>query len=347
MGATFGPRKTLRIGVVGAGGIMRSRHLPALVGLANVKIVAVCNARRETGALVALEYGIPDVSESWVDMVERDDIDIIWIGAPPVVHASVTIAALQSGKHVFCQARMALSVEEGRAMRAAAQVRPDLVSKLCPAKVGMRGGRYFKKLLSDGYAGDLWHFRLVACSDLFADSRAPAHWRQRADVCGINALSVGVYAEILDDWLGAPSRLQAQMNLVIPLRGHLRIDVPDVIQAAGQWSNGILGTLECSAVAQFPPDATLTIYGRDGTLIYNFAKDQIFGARRGDPSMSKVPIPSQYDTRWTVEADFIDAIVREERSVLSFESGVRNLEFTEAVIRSAKKNGEPVYLPLP
>lgn len=189
-------------------------------------------------------------------MTDRTDLDVIWIGAPPVLHAPVTISALKSGKHVFCQARMAMTLKEGRAMLAAAQARPELVSMLCPPKVGMKGGRYFNKLLIDGYPGELLHFDLRVHSDLFADARAPAHWPQRAEVCGINALSIGVYAEILNGWLGLPRRLQALTKVAVPVRCGYRVEVPDVIQVIGEWSNGLFGTLEWSAVGHFPPDAT-------------------------------------------------------------------------------------------
>jgi predicted dehydrogenase len=340
-----GLQKALRIGVVGAGGIVRSTHLPALAALPDVEVIAVCNARRETAESVAREFGIPEVSESWADMTERPDLDIIWIGTPPVLHAPVTISALRSGKHVFCQARMAMTLKEGRDMLVAAQAHPELVSMLCPPRVGMKGGRYFKKLLSDGYAGDLRHFHLMVHSDLFSDAGTPAHWRQRVEICGVNALSVGVYAEILNDWLGSPLRLQAQMKTAVPMRGLNKVDVPDVIQVIGEWSNSLLGTLDWSAVALFSPDAALTIYGRDGTLVYNFTKDQIFGARRGDMCMTELSIPAEYATLWTLEADFIDAIRNGKRSFASFDAGVRYLEFTEAVIRSAR-GGRAVKLPM-
>jgi predicted dehydrogenase len=337
MTAIAGPRRTLRIGVVGAGGIVRSRHLPALATLPDVEVVAVTNARRETAETVAREFGIPEVMDRWADMIDRTDLDVIWIGTPPFLHAPVTISALQSGKHVFCQARMAMTLKEGRTMLAAAQARPELVSMLCPPKVGMKGGRYFKRLLCNGYAGELLHFDLKVHSDLFADVRAPAHWRQRGEICGINALSVGVYAEILNDWLGLPLRLQALTKVVVPLRCGYRVEVPDLVQVIAEWSNGILGTLEWSAVAHFPPDATLSMYGRDGTLVYNFTTDQILGAQRGDSRMNELPIPAEYDGTWTVEADFIDSIQRGEGSTASFCVGVKYLEFTEAVIRSARR----------
>jgi len=239
-----------------------------------------------------------------------------------------------------------MSLSEGREMLSAAQARPQLVTMLCPPPHGMKGGKFFQKLLRDGYAGELWHFRLTADRDQFSDPLAPAHWRQRTELNGINALTVGIYAEVLERWIGVPRRLHAQMKVSIPKREGYVVHIPDVVQVFGQWPNGLAGTLEWSGVAQFPPDETLSIYGRDGTLVYNFTKDEILGARRGEKELHKLAIPPELETAWTVEKDFIDAVVHGGHPEPSFETGVQYLEFTEAVNLSAR-GGHAVELPLP
>jgi len=338
--------KKLRIGIVGAGGIVRQRHLPGLQALPNVQIVAVCNSRIETAQAVAKEFHIPEVMDDWAELLDRPDLDIIWIGTPPVLHAPITISALEAGKHVFCQARMAMNLREGREMLVAAQARPNLVTMLCPPPHGMKGGKFLQKLLRDGYTGEIWHFRLIADRDTFADPLAPAHWRQRTELSGLNVLTVGIYAEVLQQWLGSPRRLHAQMKVSVPKREGYVVHIPDVVQVFGHWPNGIAGSLEWSGVAQFPPDETLTIYGRDGTLVYNFTKDEIFGARRGDKKLTHLEIPSELEKSWTVEKDFIDAVVHGGHPEPSFETGVEYMEFVEAVNLSAR-GGHAVELPLP
>jgi predicted dehydrogenase len=285
--------RKLRIGIIGAGSIVRQRHLPGLQALPQVEVVAVCNSREETARQVAREFHIPDVMDEWAEMIERPDLDIIWIGTPPVLHAPITISALESGKHVFCQARMAMDLAEAREMLATAQARPQQVTMLCPPPHGMRGDLFFQKLLHDGYVGELWHFRLNALSGQFSDPLAPAHWRQRTELSGHNILTVGIYAEVIERWLGSPRRLHAQMKVSVPKRVNYVVHVPDLVQVIGQWPNGLAGSLEWSGVAQFAPEETLAIYGRDGTLVYNFTQDKVFGARRGDVSLRELAIPSR------------------------------------------------------
>jgi len=330
--------KKLRVGIVGAGGIVRQKHLPGLRKLPNVQIAAVCNSSEESALKFAKEFDIPDVMDDWAEMLDRSDIDIIWIGTPPVLHAPITISALEAGKHVFCQARMAMLVT--------AQARPQQVTMLCPPPHGMKGGKFFQKLLREGYVGEPWHFRLQADNASLSDPLAPPHWRQRTELSGHNVLTVGIYAEVLQSWIGSPRRLHAQMKVSVPKREGYVVHVPDVVHVFGQWANGLAGSLEWSGVAQFPPDETLTIYGRDGTLVYNFTKDEIQGGRRGDKKLHALEIPEELETHWTVEKDFIDAVVQGGHPEPSFETGVQYMEFVDAVNLSAR-GGHAVELPLP
>ena len=338
--------RKLRVGIVGAGGIVRQRHLPGLQALPQVEVVAVCNSRPEMAREVAREFRIPDVMDDWAEMIDRPDLDIIWIGTPPVLHAPLTISALEAGKHVFCQARMAMNLAEAREMLAAAQARPHLVTMLCPPPHGMRGDLFMKKLLHDGYIGEPWHFRLAALSGHFADPLAPAHWRQRTELSGSNVLTVGIYAEVIERWLGSPRRVRAQMKICLPKRQNYIVHIPDVVQVFGQWPNGLAGSLEWSGVAQFAPNETLSIYGRDGTLVYDFTQDKIFGARRGEQALSELAIPAELARTWTVENDFINSVVSGAHPEPSFETGVKYMEFTEALSLSAR-GGHSVELPLP
>jgi predicted dehydrogenase len=90
----------------------------------------------------------------------------------------------------------------------------------------------------------------------------------------------------------------------------------------------------------------LTLYGRDGTLAYNFTRDEVLGARRGEKELSVLAIPPELQSSWTVEKDFVEAVLAGARPEPSFETGVRYMQFTEAVYRSAR-GGHAVELPLP
>ncbi len=109
----------LRIGIVGAGDIVRRRHLPALKKLPDVEVVAVSNSTYESSQEFCDE-NLPNAlpMANWADLLALEDLDIIWIGTPPYMHSAVTVSALEAGKHVFCQARMAMDLAEAQEMLA-------------------------------------------------------------------------------------------------------------------------------------------------------------------------------------------------------------------------------------
>lgn len=111
--------KTLRVGVVGLG-YAGGQHLKNFVKMPNVEAVAL--AGLEEGRLKELggQYGVPNLYKNWEDLVARDDLDAVGIGAPNHLHAPIAIAALEGGKHVLCEKPLARTgAEAARIVQAA------------------------------------------------------------------------------------------------------------------------------------------------------------------------------------------------------------------------------------
>jgi hypothetical protein len=121
----------LRIGIVGAGENTKLRHIPGLKAIKGVEIVSVCNRSLESGERVAKEFGISEVYKNWQELVRDKDIDAVVIGTWPYMHCPVTVAALEAGKHVMCEARMACNAKEAHRMLDAARICPNLSHRWC------------------------------------------------------------------------------------------------------------------------------------------------------------------------------------------------------------------------
>src|SRR5438552_8839048 len=188
----------LRIGIVGAGSIVRARHLPALKKHPEVEIVAVSNSTYESSEKFCRE-NLPHATplRNWPELVALPDIDIVWIGTPPYMHSAETISALEAGKHVFCQARMSMDLAEAEEMLAASKRYPELVPMLCPPPFGLRGDLMVKKILAENYVGRPHHVRLQSFTSNYLDTGAPAHWRQKNEISGHNTQTIGLYVEVL------------------------------------------------------------------------------------------------------------------------------------------------------
>ncbi len=344
--------KPLRVGIVGLGANTRLRHVPGLRACEAVEIAAVCNRRPESTRAAAAEFNIPRTYDQWQQLVDDPELDAVVIGTWPYLHAPITIAALEAGKHVLTEARMARNLEEARRMKAAADAHPERITQIVPSPLGLRGHQVVRELLAQGFLGELRQFVVLGTSAAAADPDMPLHWRQDAELSGLNMLALGILHEPLIRWLPDPVRVLAQTHIFTRRRpdetGTLReVGTPDTVRVLTELPHGARGVYHLSGVMHFGPAMQIHLYGSEGTLKYQFAPDdQLYGGRRGDADLQPIEIPPEKAGGWRVEQDFVDAI-RGRKSIefTDFATGVRYMEFTEAVARSAA-SGCAVPLPL-
>src|SRR5437868_14089153 len=331
----------LRVGIVGAGNIVRARHLPALKKHPEVEVVAVSNSTYESSEKFCQEY-CPSATpmRNWAELLALPDIDIIWIGTPPVMHSAVTVSALEAGKHVFCQARMSMDVVESEAMLAASKRYPELVTMLCPPPMGMRADLLVKKLLAENYIGHPHHVRLQSFTSSYLNPDAPAHWRQRIEISGLNVLTLGIYVEVLQRWLGDITGVFARGKIIYPIRQGYQVIIPDLLTVLCKFENGAEGVLEFSGVDALAPGDRLELYGRAGTLTYDFGSDVVQAGKLGDRALHIVDLAPELEGEWRVEEDFLAAVKSRGRvrPRPNFEEGVRYMRVVQAVADSRARN---------
>ena len=331
----------LRVGIVGAGGIVRARHLPALKRYPDVEIVAVSNSTYESAEKFCQEE-LPHATpmRNWADLLALPDLDIIWIGTPPYMHSAVTISALEAGKHVFCQARMSMDLVEAEEMLAASKRYPELVTMLCPPPMGMRADLLVKKLLAEDYIGRPHHVRLQSFASNYLDPGAPPHWRQRIEISGLNVLTLGIYVEVLQRWVGDINGVFARGKIIHPIRQGYEIIIPDLLTVLCAFDNGAEGVLEFSGIDALAPSDRVEIYGSSGTLTYDFGSDVVQAGKVGDRGLHVVELPAELETEWRVEEDFLAAVKSKGRvrPHPNFEDGLRYMRVVQAVSDSRAAN---------
>ncbi|WP_207956785.1 Gfo/Idh/MocA family protein [Rubrobacter tropicus] len=112
--------KPLRVGVVGLG-YAGGQHLKNFVKMPNVEAVALAGLEEERLKELGGQYGVPNLYTNWEDLVAREDLNAIGIGAPNHLHAPIAIAALKSGKHVLCEKPLARTGAEAEGIVRAAR----------------------------------------------------------------------------------------------------------------------------------------------------------------------------------------------------------------------------------
>jgi predicted dehydrogenase len=347
----------LRIGLIGAGANTRTRHVPGLRALPDVEIVAVCNRRPESSAAAAREFGIGRTYGHWEELIVDPGIDAVVIGTWPYLHCPVSVAALESGKHVLTEARLCMTAAEGHQMAAAARRRPNLVAQVVPSPFGLTADAVVKELLAAGFLGELREIEVVGRGGTLADPNAPLHWRQDGALSGLNMLQLGILHETLMRWVAPPTCVSAQVHAFIPTRidpeggVRRRVGTPDSVQVLSVLESGARVVYQLSGVTPIGGGTSIRLFGSDGVLHYDLEADRLTGLTKADrtggtTALRDIPIPPEKRGGWRVEADFVDSI-RTGAPVrfTSFAAGVAYMEFTEAVARSAESR-EAVELPL-
>lgn len=335
---------TIHVGIVGLGANTRLRHLPGLRACEDVAVTGVCNRRPESTRAAAEQFRIPKTYPHWRDLVADPDLDAVVIGTWPSLHCQITLAALAAGKHVLTEARMACSATEARLMLETSQRLPHLIAQIVPSPFGLRVHHVVRKMLEEGFLGRLQEVVVLGVTDAFANPAAPRHWRQTTRDSGLNMLALGILHETLIRWVPDPIRVCAQSSIFTPQRrdadsGELvGVDVPDAVHILTEIAGGARGLYHLSNVAHFGPGMQIHLYGSEGTLKYVFdGEDQLLGARRGESKLQSISIPADQAGGWRVEQEFINAIRGiEPVQFTDFATGVRYMDFTTAVARSAQ-----------
>jgi predicted dehydrogenase len=140
----------VRLGVVGAGNIAAT-NVKGYLQDPRCDVVAVCDTNEEVGRAAAAEWGATYVAEL-SELLADDSIDAVEILTPTHLHHDHAIQALEAGKHVSIQKPVANTIEEGRAMGAAAE-RADRTLRISECFVHYPPLELAKKLISDGAIG--------------------------------------------------------------------------------------------------------------------------------------------------------------------------------------------------
>lgn len=331
----------IRIGIVGAGANTRSRHIPNLKLQAGVEIVSVCNRSRESAEKVAKEFGIPRICQHWKELVESADIDAVVIGTWPYLHCPVTLAALAAGKHVLTEARMAMNAAEARSMLEASGRNPHQVTQVVPSPYTLKIDRTVRKLLAEGFVGELQALEVRANAPSFLDYESPLHWRHDRDLSGLNILGMGIWYEAVMRWVGEARTVRAMTRVSVKQRknpsGLMKaVSVPDHVDILAEMACGAQARFQFSAVTGLAPGPEVWLFGSEGTLRFDASSEKLSGARRGETALREIAVPPEFAIGWRVEEEFINAIRGVEKVKLTtFEDGLKYMQFTEAVSRSA------------
>ena len=349
-GTQSAPQTPVRLGIIGAGENVRDVMIPAFRKIPECQLVAVANTSLASSQRVATQFNIPKPYPHWKALLDDKDIDAVCIGTWPYMHQTLTLASLEKGKHVLCQARMANNAQEAREMLAASLRHPDLVCQLVPTSGSYRVDNLLRKLLAEGFVGELLSVEIQRVGRGFADFSGELDWRHSQEFSGVNIMTVGATYEATMRWLGRGTRVMAMAKVHVPYRRAANgqrapVTLPDHADVLYELASGAQVHMRFSETTGLSNGNQTWIHGTEGTIHID-ERQNVRGGKRGETELREVPNPPEGQAVARVEAEFIRAIRGLEPVTMNtFEIGAHYMEWTEAIHRSAM-TGQAVHLPL-
>lgn len=149
---------SIKVGVIGAGGIASQVHIPAYLTLPDVEIVGVVDPKEGRAAQVAKEHGIPHAFTDHRDLLALDGLQIVSVCSPNAFHAPQAIEALEAGINVLCEKPMAVLVRDAEAM-IEAQRRTGKVLMIGMTNRFRPDVQAMRQYVQDGLLGELYYIK--------------------------------------------------------------------------------------------------------------------------------------------------------------------------------------------
>lgn len=230
----------VRFGIIGAGGIAAT-HAEAISKLDGAQLVMVCDTVPERAAKLAEQYhcryGTPE------ELLASPDVDAVTIATPSGLHAAGAVPAAQSGKHVFCEKPLDVTVEKAQEIITACRENNVKLMSVFPSRV-TAAAQAVHRAVQQGRFGEM---TLAGASVRWyrpPEYYASGAWRGTWELDGGGALmNQGIHTlDLLLYFNGDVKNLNARTAN----RMHKNIEVEDTVCAVLQFANGSLGYVEAS-----------------------------------------------------------------------------------------------------
>lgn len=272
---------TIGVGLIGTG-YMGKCHALAWNGVKPVfgdgpkpRLVHLAEVSPELAARRADEFGFEKSTSDWRELIANPEVEVVSVTTPNAFHAEMAIAALEAGKHVWCEKPMAVGFAEAQRMVAAAKA-SGKVTALGYNYIQNPVIRHIKRLLDEGAIGTVNHVRFEMDEDFMADPEALFYWKSEAS-SGYGALDdFGVHPLSLMQFLfGGVSRVMAQLAMPYADRpsrdgGRRKVETYDIASVLLELTNGASGVMALDRSAWGRKGRiALQVFGSKGTIVYD------------------------------------------------------------------------------
>ena len=357
------PSGRLRVGFIGANGRWGpSAHAPALQRLPETELYAVCTAHADTAQAAADKYGVKHAYSDVKAMGADPQVEAALVAVRVPVHYALSKAAMEAGKHVYCEWPLGANTKEAEELAALARklkVRTmvGLQRRASPAYLHLR------ELVRDGYVGQVLSVNMVMMNSGVLTRTSDRTW-QRDVTLGANTLTItfGHAMDALCMVVGELTEVSAVVSTQVPqwfetdTKKYVDTTAPDNIMIQGRLENGAVISANVGVQPYHGAGYRLEIYGKDGTLAMigggeagQEAKRKIVGGHKDDKALQELPVPERL--KWVPEevrkvgraydvgqmwVNFSKAIRNGKSVEPDFDHAVRRHRMLDAIVRASE-----------
>jgi predicted dehydrogenase len=298
----------IRLGLIGAsvGGTWSARsHLPAVLTSPDVELTAVCTTKADSAEAARRAYGARLAFADYREMIASPEIDAVAVVVRVPSHYAPTKAALEAGKHVYCEWPLGRTTAEAVELAALAKANQRVTAVGVQARVNP-ALMHMKEQVEAGFVGDVLAIHVSLLREGVLSRPSHRTWQRDVEL-GANTLTIaaGHTVDAMRFVAGDFSRLsavvatQAKQWLDTGSGTWLDVTSPDNVLLSGYLADGAVASVHVGAIPFAGSGYRMEIYGREGTLVATgedspqLGKVFLHGAKRGD-KLAPMPVPERF-----------------------------------------------------
>jgi len=329
--------RCIRVAIIGAGEIVKRRHLPELSANTKVELVAIAGYRYETTEKVAKMYNIPRIfsgKDGWKNLLAME-LDAVYIATPNQFHAEMAMAMLQRDVHVFLEKPMATTMADANALVEEARQR-GLILAVGQQRRGMPVYQECKRLIHSNEIGPIRSYRMMIGHNLRRLWNS-ANWLTQDERTGGILFDIGIHTADMILWLSGKEPTQIRAKLA--KGGSFQTaESAWCLISLGEMQNA---SFEVSWVIE-PPTKYLYVFGETGSIFIDESiglggrlmirsPEKEFVWTPPEPKLNRAGYPD-----WGLTEAFIQAILKLQPTPLcTGEEGLKSVAVITAALDDA------------
>lgn len=324
--------KTIKVGVIGAGGIAQHAHIPSYQKLESVELVAVADINEKKLDFVKNKFNIPHTFTNYKDLLAMDEIDAVSICTPNYLHKTMAIDAMMAGKHVICEKPICAS---GAAARELTETAARLGKVFMGAFVQRFSSNslFLKKSIEAGEFGEIYY----AKGGYIRRRGIPGlgGWFTTKACEGGCMADIGVHALDRMFWLMGSPKPVAVMGRTFQMFKDAAVDggwppaetrigdifngtndVDDMAQGYVKFENGATLFVEASWAGNCSPNSYIQLFGTKLGVSEEDSKVKIYGELAGGLTDTIPQVPHAEDG-YVAELRHFTSCVRDGKAPLT------------------------------